>query len=405
MPEKRILVVDDDHKNLTAIKRIFWEDEDISLEFADNGKTALAKVQSFSPDIVLLDVSMPGLDGYQVCRKIKETPESAHVMVLLLSGRTDLEDRIKGYEASADDYLTKPYDVEELKAKINILLRLKGAQDELKKLNENLEDTVRKKTRELIQNEQQALVGRMAQGIVHNLKGPFSGLKGFTDLTRMTLAKCLDPAEQCSPGLGADLRTIAGYVDHCLTAANRLEDMINELLNKCRRDASPKKVALDLNNVLKSEIDFFLANMEFKHKIQKTIRLAENLPVIQGVYSDFSQIFCNIIQNAIDAMKVSGVKELTFLSQFDKEKIIFEFLDSGPGIEPEVQEKIFEPFFSTKEMKDEVKEGESFGTGLGLYTCAEIIRSYNGRITVGNRKEGGACFTLVVPYSPPSKNS
>ncbi len=404
MKKKKILVVDDEQKNLAAIKRIFWEDENVSLEFADNGKTALEKVESFSPDIVLLDILMPGLDGYQVCQKIKESPRSSNVMVLLLSGKTALEDRIKGYEASADDYISKPYDVEELKAKINILLRLKGAQDELKKMNLDLENLVQKRTKELVQKEQQAIVGRMVQGIVHNLRGPFSGVKGFVYLIQMSLKDCLGPADQCSTELSSNLKTIAGYVDQCLVASNRLEDMINELLNKGRKDASKEKTVIDLNDVLRSELDFLQADMELKHKIKQTILLTENLPLIQGIHSDFSQIFSNLIQNAVHAMKTSiSPKEISIVSQFDEQNIIFEFMDSGAGIEPEIQEKIFEPFFSTKEMKDDVKEGESFGTGLGLYTCAEIIRFYDGWISVSNREEGGACFTVVLPHLPVRK--
>jgi signal transduction histidine kinase len=197
----------------------------------------------------------------------------------------------------------------------------------------------------------------------------------------------------------AALQTSIGYVEQSLTATRKLEEMINELLNKSRKDASLTKTSIDLNDILRSELNFLQANMALKHKIKQTVSLAENMPAVFGVHSDFSQIFCNLIQNAADAMKNSTEKELTIVSQFDDEKIIFEFMDSGPGIAADIQDKIFEPFFSTKGMKDDVAEGEPFGTGLGLFTCAEIIRAYNGNISVRNRSRGGACFTVTVPYS------
>ena len=108
----RILVVDDEQKTLRAINRIFLDEKDIELEFADNGPLALEKIKSFQPDAVLLDILMPEMDGYEVCRQIKSDLNSNGIMVLLVSGKTSLEDRLQGYEVAADDYSTKSYEQE-----------------------------------------------------------------------------------------------------------------------------------------------------------------------------------------------------------------------------------------------------------------------------------------------------
>jgi len=168
---EHVLVVDDDKNNLKAVKRILGA-SDWKIEFAHDGEEALRIVSTFKPDITVLDVMMPGMDGYEVCRRLKSDDANFNVMILLLSGKGAVEDRLKGYEVQADDYLTKPFDNEELLAKVRILLRLKRAQDKLRTLNQDLEKLVDVKTRELVQKERQAIIGRMVQGIVHNLRGP-----------------------------------------------------------------------------------------------------------------------------------------------------------------------------------------------------------------------------------------
>lgn len=128
----RIFVVDDDKIALKVIRRIFM-DQDYEMEMAQSGQEAVERIPRFKPDLVILDVTMPGMSGYEVCRQLKSNEQTAGTMVLLLSGRIDLEDRLKGYEMLADDYLTKPYEPPELLAKVKILLRLKTTRDEIKK--------------------------------------------------------------------------------------------------------------------------------------------------------------------------------------------------------------------------------------------------------------------------------
>ena len=139
----RILVVDDEERNIEIINRIFVRD-DYEMEFAQNGKDALECVSDFEPDVIVLDVMMPGIDGYKVCHQLKSDKETSKIMVLLLSGKVTIEDRLKGYEVQADDYVTKPYDPEELRAKVRILLRLKNAQDERDRFIHKLEGALAK---------------------------------------------------------------------------------------------------------------------------------------------------------------------------------------------------------------------------------------------------------------------
>ena len=128
--KNRILVVDDEAKHRQAIRRVLL-DLDVEIRESENGKEALETAKTFRPDLVILDILMPVMDGYAVCQKLRGDPETAAAMILLLSARPHVTDRLKGYEAGADDYLIKPFDPEELKAKCRILCRLKGAGDQM----------------------------------------------------------------------------------------------------------------------------------------------------------------------------------------------------------------------------------------------------------------------------------
>jgi len=396
----RILVVDDEPRNLQAINRFFLDEDDISLDFAADGTTALAKIATLPPDLVLLDIMMPGLNGYEICRRIKADAATSDIMVLMVSGQAALDDRLKGYEVSADDYITKPYEPEELKAKVAILLRLKKLQDELRETNLNLEDLVRLKTKELIKKERQAVIGQLVQGIVHNLKTPLTGLKGFSELAKEELEKCLEQKEEAIEKLREHMHQSVGHIGRCLDILKTMDQLINNLLIKSRKDATTEKTQLNLNEVLAAELDFLQADMIIKHKIIKTLHLDPDPPTILGVYSDFSQIFCNLIQNAKDAMHTSPNKELTISSTHDDTRIILQFRDTGPGFPAEHIDKIFEPFFSTKATEsDQEGRNEPIGTGLGLYTCAEIINSYGGEIRAEATPGQGACITLLIPYA------
>lgn len=391
----RILVVDDEKYNLTAIKRIFLNDNYIT-EFAMNGKEALERVSDFEPDLVILDIMMPGINGYEICSQLKSHTNTSGIMVLLLSAKNALEDRLKGYKVEADDYLVKPYDPEELRAKVRILVRLKNAQDELRILNQNLEKLVENRTRELVKKERQALVGQMVQGFIHNLQGPMTAVCGRTELALRTAGKLLE--NQGTPNISRKpVEQIVRHLDYSLDAADKVELLIHNLLAKGRNEAEDVKQELNLNDLIVKELEFLDADMELKHEVKKNLNLDPSLPCLFGIYSDFSQVIYNMIKNASDAMKNSSKKELAISTKHDNANIYIEFQDTGAGILPADLERIFDPFFTTKPKKGAEKKGEPVGTGLGLYTCAQLMKSYGAHISAESELGVRTTFTITIP--------
>ena len=393
----KILVVDDEKYNLTAIKRIFLNDNYI-MEFAMNGEEALERIFDFEPDLVILDIMMPGINGYEVCCRLKSHTDTSGIMVLLLSAKGALEDRLKGYKVEADDYLVKPYNPEELRAKVRILVRLKNAQDELKILNQNLEKLVEDRTRELVKKERQALVGQMVQGFIHNLQSPMTAVCGRTELALRAAGKLLE--NQGNPDISIKLlEQIIRQLDYSLDAADKVELLIHNLLAKGRDEAEDAKQELNLNDLIVKELEFLDADMELKHEVKKNLNLDTSLPCLFGIYSDFSQVIYNMITNASDAMKNSSKKELAISTRHDNANIYIEFQDTGAGILPADLERIFDPFFTTKPKKGAEGKGEPTGTGLGLYTCTQLMKFYGAHISAESESGVGTGFTITIPVA------
>jgi signal transduction histidine kinase len=154
---------------------------------------------------------------------------------------------------------------------------------------------------------------------------------------------------------------------------------------------------LDLNTLLRDELTFFEANLEFKHKIKKEYHFAENLPAIRGVYSDFSQRLMNMVKNAMDAMHDSKEKKLTVRTDVEDGFIRIVLSDTGCGIPQAHIPKLFSPFFTTKPVSGKQQGDEPTGTGLGLSSAYQLLSPYGAKIAVESEEGGGTTFTVRIP--------
>lgn len=245
---------------------------------------------------------------------------------------------------------------------------------------------LQKKQRELelrlIQESKLSAVGMLASGIAHNINNPLTSIMGRAQLLLMD-----------HPELEEDLSPI-------IHQAKQIEAIVHNLTYKTRQEQTRKKQRLDLNHLLKQELEFLKADLDFKHKVEKEYDFDESLPPIWGVYSDFSQSLLNIIRNALDAMYKSERKKLTVRTYHDDENIYIEVGDTGCGIPEEVLPHIFEPFFTTKPLAGEAHGDEPTGTGLGLSTCRQLLGGYQAEISVKSKLGEGTTFTVKIPIGP-----
>lgn len=234
---------------------------------------------------------------------------------------------------------------------------------------------------ELLQQAKLSAIGSVAQGVAHNLRGPLTAILGYAELL-----------QKVHPALHE--------LDYIITSGRQMNDIIHNIMVKSRNDQESRRVPLNLNDLLRSELQFLEADLYFKHHIEKEYRFAEDLPVFEAVYSDFSQSLMNIVRNAVDAMHDRPQKKLTVETDYDDETVFVRIADTGCGIPREHLSKIFEPFFTTKPAVGAQRSGEPFGTGLGLSSCLQLIQPYGAKVEVQSEVGKGSTFTIRIPRVP-----
>jgi two-component system sensor histidine kinase/response regulator len=369
-----ILIVDDDPINVAIIEEIL-ESVNCTWKSVATGEETLKILDEFTPDLVLLDIMLPGIDGYEVCQRLKERQSSSSTKIILVSGRAMVEERLRGYKVGADDYVTKPFDEEELLAKVRVFLRLKAVEDELRTLNETLREQVLLRSRQLLQAEKMAALGRHAAGIVHNLNNPLQVIMGNIQLLAMDR-----PDDQA--------------IEDTSRAAEQMKKIIGTILTTSRRETLEEISEIDLNEVLRDQLELLKANRLFKHEITTELDL-KPLPPYHGIYAHFSQSFGNVLKNAVDAMYDTGVRILSISTEVQDSTIVVKISDTGCGIPEEHLDRVFDSFFTTKPL---LASGDRpVGTGLGLASCREMIESYGGRILVTSAVTKSTTVTILLP--------
>ena len=233
---------------------------------------------------------------------------------------------------------------------------------------------------ELQQEKKLSAIGMQASGIAHNLNGPLAIIVGYLDLLGS-----LHPELQEIPLI--------------LSQAERMKEIIANMMIKSRHEQDTRMRSVDLNMLLQEELKFLESNLYFKNNVVKQYEFARDLPTVWGLYSDFSQIFLNLISNALDAMAESHTKKLQVATHRDADNIYVEISDTGHGLDPVEAPRLFSPFYSTKPPVGQAVEGEPCGTGLGLSSAAQLAAKYGGRILVDGKLGEGAKFTVVFPLN------
>lgn len=390
-PEKNIiLIVDDNQTNLDVLFDLL-RNCGFKVLVATDGESAIEQLEFVHPDLILLDVMMPGIDGFETCRHLKADPAKQDIPVIFMTALADTVDKVKGFKVGAVDYITKPFQYEEVLSRLhthlticNLQKKLQEKNQELATLNQNLEKLVEQKTKRLIDQEKTAIIGRLTQGMVHNLKSPIQTIQTSVDLIETKAVKLQE-------------NSILNYSGYILQALTKITQIMDSLMLKSVKDQIKDLQPLDLNELLQSEIRLLDANLYFKHRLKKHYYFDYTLPKIPLIYSCISQVFHNLIDNAIAAMWSSKYQELTIVTRQDDARIYLDIQDTGCGIAPENLSKIFDPFYTSKPAKgEENQEGEPTGTGLGLYTCLELLKPFGGEITVCSELGKGSVFTVVL---------
>ena len=369
----KVLIVDDNRTNVDLLERQFTR-KDFEVAVARDGEEALSQARAFRPDVMILDLMLPKIEGLEVCRILKQEPASSRIQIIMLTAKSELADKIRGLDSGADDYLTKPFNFDELLARANAALRMKEVLDELLAANDRLKNT----QAQLVQSGKLAAIGELSAGIAHEINNPIAIILGRVQLA----LKQLDRESAAPPEFLTRYRQLLGTVE---AEAKRCKSIIENLLRFSRQQAS-ETGPTRLNDVMLAAAAFFRYQLK-NANIDIVEELSGDLPVITANANQLQQVLVNLIINAKQVMPSGGI--LTLRSFAEPEFLCLSVGDTGKGIPPELHDRVFEPFFTTKEAWQ--------GTGLGLSVSYRIVQEHGGHFELDSAPGNGARFTVKLP--------
>ncbi|WNZ26244.1 hybrid sensor histidine kinase/response regulator [Leptolyngbya sp. NK1-12] len=441
-PSSLILAVDDNPINLATLsqtlKHAGWQ-----VRVAIDGESAIAKAHYEPPDLILLDVEMPGMNGFEVCQQLKANAATQSIPVIFTTALADLDSKVKGLSLGAVDYIIKPFEAQEVVARVQVHLQLRrltkmleeksalleASNTALQQLTQALEERVQERTAalemaqvRLVQQEKLSVLGELVTGVAHEINNPVNFIASniepaqdyVADLTRI-LQLYQQHYPQPVPEVAAELAAVdLDFVLEDLTklltsmqlGANRLRALSNSLRTFSRTDTDTK-VSADIHTGLDSTLMILghrLKATESRASIQ-VIKNYGDLPKIECYLGQLNQVFMNILANAIDALEEANLRrspqereaipnQIAITTQVapDQQHVSIQIQDNGIGMSDEVRSRIFERSFTTKAVGK--------GTGLGLSISQQIIaETHGGSLQCESVAGAGTVFTITLPIA------
>lgn len=368
----KILIVDDTPQNIDVLRK-FLALEGYRLSFATNGKKALEIVSRAQPDLILLDVMMPGMDGFETCRILKSKQETQNIPVIFLTALSDSHDKVKGFGLGAVDYITKPLQYEEVLARVANHLKLQTAADELRRHSQESEQA--RHEAEMANRAKTTFLAKMS----HELRTPLNAILGYSDLIQ-------DEASE----LGYE--DIIPDLARIQTAANHLLHTISNVLDLAKIEAEKIDITLqpvDIAAMLR-EVEAVISPIFIKGDNQFSTFCPSGIGSVLADSAKLKQSLFNLLSNAC---KYTTHGTISLSVSRDGEWVNFAVKDSGIGIPPNRHEHIFQPF----QQADDANTREFDGTGLGLPIAKAYCTMMGGRIHLESAPGQGSTFTIQIP--------
>jgi signal transduction histidine kinase len=425
-PESRkpvILAVDDNPENLAVIHD-FLSEYNYTVIFAEDGETAIERADYARPDLILLDIMMPGIDGYETCRQLKLQKSSCSIPVIFMSALSDTSRKVQGLEVGGVDYVTKPFKEEELLARVRVHLNICDLNRSLKKANELLNARVATQAEDLvfankalgeevierqsimarlIQTNRMTSLGLLVSSMAHEINNPNGAIRLDSNFLGKVLNGMVPALEKiacedhgytiCGMGFDAALKEIFLAHKNIIHNSERIDSVIKDLRAYSLGACTPFVPNIDLNRVVSGALTIIRAHGHFTNA---TIRedLYPALPLICGSHYQLEQIVVNLLLNALQSLPYQGGKvTIATASSPDTREILITIRDTGEGIPPENIARLYEPFFSTRI--------ETGGSGLGLYISNFIISEHGGRLEFESEVGIGTTVVMHLPLTLP----
>lgn len=371
-----ILLVDDQPDNLRLLSTLLSE-RGYEPRGVINGQMAIKAAKSSQPDLILLDILIPEMDGYEICEQLKSDEKTREIPVIFISAKDEAIDKVRAFGLGAVDYITKPFHVDEVLARIENHLSLRKLQKQLKEQNalfqeeiairQQAEQALQKANKELAQSN--AELEKFAYVTSHDLQAPLATITSYAQLLQQRYESNLD--NQASK-----------YIQHIVSGCLRMQNLIEDLLEYSRIGRNRKTFSsVDCNNILAT----VCSNLQSTIRKNQATIIYNNLPTVMGNSSYLMQLFQNLIDNAIKYRREEPPKiEITVESR--ENEYLFAVKDNGIGIDSQSFERIFQIFYRLHTPQ------EYSGTGIGLAICQKIVELHGGQIWLESQLDEGTTF-------------
>lgn len=414
-----VLILDDNPDNLRVLANILLK-AGYKARPSRDPRSALYASKRWPPDLILLDILMPGTNGYKVCEELKADALTRGIPVIFISALEETDDKVKAFQAGGVDYITKPFEEREVIARVRTHIALRQMHQQLEEQNKKLQNEISERRRieaklretktSLVQanldlekriekevgirmEQQQMLIqkskleslGKLAAGIAHEINQPLSGI-----------AMGLD---NISFKLGSGKLTDE-YLDNKIELFRQDIKRINHIIEHVRTFSRDQRFVMfeniDVNEVCENALSMLRTSYE-NHRVEIEYFFGVSLGFVLGNRYKLEQVVVNLISNARDAVEekydllgeTAYQKKISVRTYFDDDRIYIEIADNGSGIREEDLEHIFEPFFTTKDVEH--------GTGLGLSISYGIIREMKGDIAVESKPGEYTIMRISLP--------
>jgi signal transduction histidine kinase len=376
MDRPNLLIVDDEEKNIKLMKAMLYS-EDYQIHEALSGEQALIAVADCCPDLILLDIMMPGIDGFEVCRRLKQDEKTRMVPILIVTVLRAKENSIKAMEAGADDFLSKPVDQTELLVRVKSSLRIKSYHDDLfDSYREIAEKSAKLQELERIKEG-------LTHMIVHDLNNSLMAISGNLELILFDRQRLSETQVQ--------------MLANCLGCCDDLNDMIRGLLDIHKMEEgklAPDKKTTNLVELIDDVVEQFIPKAAAK-KISVIFERSNDIPDIAVDAGLVKRILANLLSNAIRHSPDGGKVEVVTNSFYGNDRVCICVKDYGNGLDQKYHQKVFEKFVQVGVKKQGTQLGSS---GLGLFFCKMAVEAHGGKIWVDSEGEGkGSQFCLTLP--------